>query len=69
LILLKEGDFSKGEMCMNLSLDNLLKFGTSREIYKRYMEMGEMYYKVGNVEESVKYFTFAINLKEKYKFL
>ncbi|MFC0903136.1 transcriptional regulator [Clostridium sp. MT-14] len=69
LMLLKEGDFSKGEMCMNLSLDNLLKFGTSREIYKRYMEMGEMYYKVGNVEESVKYFTFAINLKEKYKFL
>lgn len=66
LILLKEGDFAKGEMCMNLSLDNLLKFGSSRRIYERYMEMGKMYYKLNNVRESIKYFTFAINLKEKY---
>ncbi|MEY8001834.1 transcriptional regulator [Clostridium sp. Mt-5] len=69
LILLKEGDFTRGEMYMNFSLDNLLKFGTSSEIYKRYMEMGKMYYNINNVSESIKYFSFAINLKEKYKFL
>ncbi|MHC6180760.1 transcriptional regulator [Clostridium sp. JNZ X4-2] len=69
LILLKERDFIRGEMYMNFSLDNLLKFGTSSEIYERYMEMGKMYYNMKNVPESIKYFSFAINLKEKYKFL
>ncbi|MCI1945931.1 MAG: helix-turn-helix domain-containing protein [Clostridium luticellarii] len=66
-ILLKEGNYIKGEVYMNLSLDNLLKFGTNKEIYNRYMEMGEMYYKMNNVPESIKYFTFAISLREKYE--
>ncbi|WP_278336824.1 hypothetical protein [Clostridium botulinum] len=36
-----------------------------KEIYDRYMIMGEMYYKIGSVKESLKYFTLAMALQKK----
>ncbi|MFL0194887.1 transcriptional regulator [Clostridium sp. WILCCON 0269] len=68
VILVKQGDFELGEMYMNLSLDTLFKFATNIKIYKRYIKMGQMYYKMGNVSESIKYFDFAVKLDQKYGF-
>lgn len=65
LILQKQGKMDLAEMYMNLSLDALLKFANNREIYKRYIEMGDMYYKIGNVRESIRYFNFGIKLEKK----
>ena len=65
LILEKEGNLYSAEMYMNLSLDAMLKFANNSQIYKRYMEMGNMYHRMGNVAESIKYFNFAIQLEKK----
>ncbi|MTK10855.1 MAG: helix-turn-helix domain-containing protein [Clostridiaceae bacterium] len=65
LILEKEGNMISAEMYMNLALDALLKFATKNEIYKRYMEMGNMYHRMGSVNESIRYFNFAIQLEKK----
>jgi tetratricopeptide (TPR) repeat protein len=65
VILDKLGTSSSSEMYMNLSLDSLLKFGEKKEIYSRYLEMGSMYHKIGNVADSIKYFSFAIQLEKK----
>lgn len=65
LILEKEGNLYSAEMYMNLSLDALLKFANNSQIYKRYMEMGDMYHRMENVSESIKYFNFAIQLEKK----
>ncbi len=65
LILEKEGNLTAAEMYMNLSLDALLKFATNSEIYRRYMEMGNMYHRMDNVRESIKYLNFAIQLEKK----
>lgn len=65
LILEKKGNMISAEMHMNLALDALLKFANKSEIYKRYMEMGNMYYRMGSVNESIKYFNFAIQLEKK----
>lgn len=69
VILVRQGNFEFGEMYMNLSLDTLLKFATSTKIYKRYMKMGQMYYKMGSTSEAIKYFDFAVKLDQKYGFL
>ncbi|MGH4118430.1 helix-turn-helix domain-containing protein [Clostridium sp.] len=65
VILNKQGMSSSAEMYMNLSLDSLLKFGEKQDIYSRYLEMGSMYHKLGNVADSIKYFSFAIQLEKK----
>jgi tetratricopeptide (TPR) repeat protein len=65
LILEKEKSFNLVEVYMNLSLDTLLKFAKNGQIYERYMEMGYMYYRIGNTAESIKYFNFAIQLEKK----
>ena len=65
LILEKDGNLYSAEMYMNLSLDALLKFATNSQIHKRYMEMGDMYHRMENVAESIKYFNFAIQLQKK----
>ncbi|MBV7274986.1 helix-turn-helix domain-containing protein [Clostridiaceae bacterium UIB06] len=65
LILEKEGNDVSAEMYMNLALDALLKFGSKSDIYKRYMEMGNMYYRMGSISESIKYFNFAIQIEKK----
>ena len=49
---------------MNLALDSLFKFGTKKERYERYLEMANMYYKLGEVRDAIKYFTLAMS-KEK----
>jgi len=65
LILEKEGNLHSAEMYMNLSLDAMLKFASNSHIYRRYMEMGDMYHRMGNVSEAIKYFNFAIQLEKK----
>lgn len=64
-ILQRQGSAIASEMYMNLSLDSLLKFGTKHDIYKRYLEMGYMYYKLGQASESIKYFNLAISIEKK----
>ena len=53
------------EMYMNLSIDALSKIGTKKEIYQRYLEIGNMYYNMKNTKESIKYFNYAVNLSKK----
>ncbi|SHH66742.1 helix-turn-helix domain-containing protein [Clostridium magnum] len=65
LILEKEGNLYSAEMYMNLSLDAMLKFANNSQIYRRYMEMGDMYHRMGNVPEAIKYLNFAIQLEKK----
>lgn len=57
--------FQMVEMYMNLSLDILLKIGTKKQVYNRYLELGNLYYKNENTPEALKYFSFAIKLSEK----
>lgn len=64
-ILQKANNLISAEMYMNLSLDSLLRFGSKQEIYRRYMEMGYMYYNLSQVSESIKYFNLAIALEKK----
>ena len=61
----KKGEFIQAEMYMNLSTDFLFKFANSEERYKRYNEMAELYYNLGEIKESVKYFILAINIEKK----
>lgn len=65
IILQKKDSYISAEMYMNLSLDALRKFGGRNELYKRYMEMGKMYYKMHEVAESIKYFDLAMKLEKK----
>lgn len=65
IILQKKNQYNMAEMYMNLALDSLLKFGNKEEIYNRYVEIGNMYYKADNVSESLKYFDLAIKLQKK----
>lgn len=65
LIFEKKGDSVSAETYMNFSLDALLKFSDKKMIYKRYMEMGNMYYKMKNTFESIKYFNCAVKLSKK----
>ena len=50
---------------MNLSLDSLVKFGTKKDLYNRYIEMGNMYHKTNEIRDSIKYFTLAMKIQEK----
>ena len=65
MLLKQQNNLISAEMYMNLSLDALVKFGNKKEIYDRYMIMGEMYYKIGSIKESLKYFTLAMSLQKK----
>lgn len=60
IVLQKDGNYRGAELYMNLSLDSLLKYGSKEERKKRYMEMGNMYYNLGEFKESIKYFSLAI---------
>jgi tetratricopeptide (TPR) repeat protein len=64
-ILEKSGNISSAEMYMNLSLDALMKFGTKADIYKRYLQMGNMYYLMNETSDAIKYLNLAINLEKK----
>ncbi|WP_138207364.1 helix-turn-helix domain-containing protein [Haloimpatiens lingqiaonensis] len=60
---LKEED--QAEIYMNLCLDSLVKFGNNKELYERYLEMGYMYYNLGNTIDSIKYFDLALKMEKK----
>lgn len=62
-ILQRQGKYQEAERFMNLSLDSLFKFGTKEERYKRYIDMGTLYYNLKDIKESIKYFTLATRIK------
>lgn len=64
MILQKKGLYIQAEMYMNLSLDSLFKFANKEKRYERYLDMAEMYYKLGEVKDSLKYFTLAMKLEK-----
>ncbi|BDR66131.1 tetratricopeptide repeat protein [Clostridium tetani] len=53
------------ETYMNLSLDVLMKFGKKKDLYERYIDIGNMYYNMNNIEESIEYFNLAVKLGKK----
>ena len=61
----KLNDYIQAEMYMNLATDFLLRFANNEEKYKRYNEMAELYYKLNELKESIKYFTLAIQIEKK----
>lgn len=63
MILQKKEMYSQSEMYMNLSLDALFKFANKEKRHKRYLDMAQLYYNLGEVKESLKYFTLAMNLE------
>ena len=63
----KINNIESQEIYMNLSLDVLMKIGNTKDIYKRYIDLGNMYYKMNNIEESVEYFNLAARLSKKIK--
>jgi transcriptional regulator with XRE-family HTH domain len=64
-VLEREGDCSNAEIYYNLSLDTLLKFGTNSELQRKYMQVGEMYYRMGNTKESLRHLDFAIKIEKR----
>ncbi|MDY6227007.1 MAG: helix-turn-helix transcriptional regulator [Clostridium sp.] len=64
MILQKKELYVQAEMYMNLSLDSLFKFANKEKRHERYLDMGEMYYKLGDVKDSLKYFTLAMKLEK-----
>jgi hypothetical protein len=65
LILQKKGDYATAEMYMNLSMDALFKCGNKSERYERYIDMGRMYHKLGQVQDALKYLSLAMYLEKK----
>lgn len=65
MALLKQQNYAEAEMYMNLSLDALFKFGNRQDRYLRYMEMGNMYHKLGQINDALKYFSLAMSLEKK----
>jgi transcriptional regulator with XRE-family HTH domain len=59
------GLFEMKEMYLSLSLDILMKLGTKSQIYKRYLDMGNLYSTVNKTVEALNYFSLAINLGKK----
>ena len=64
-ILQKMDKYIEAEKYMNLSLDSLFKFGTREERKSRYIDMGNLYYKLGDTAESLKYFNLALAVDKK----
>lgn len=64
-ILQKMDKCIEAEKYMNLSLDSLFKFGSREERKKRYIEMANLYYKLGATIDSLKYFNLALSVDKK----
>ncbi|MEW8956179.1 helix-turn-helix domain-containing protein [Clostridium sp.] len=64
-VLQKKDRFIESEMYMNFSFDALMKFGSKKAIYERYLEMGNMYFKLGEAREALKYLNLAINMERR----
>lgn len=65
MIYQKKKEFRQAEMYMNLSTDFLFRSANNEERYKRYNELAELYYNLGEIKESIKYFTLAIDIEKK----
>lgn len=63
--LQKMDRYSEAEIYMNLAIDSLFKFAGKEKRYKRYLEMAELYYNLGETREALRYFTLA-NQLDKY---
>lgn len=66
MILQKKGEFIQAETYMNISTDYLLRYANREDTYKRYNEMADLYYNIGELREAIKYFTLAMNLEKKH---
>lgn len=66
MILQKMGMYLQAEMYMNLSLDFTLKSGEKEKMYKRYLNMAELYYNLNEPKDALKYFTLAMKLEGKF---
>lgn len=64
MILEKKANYEEAEMYMNLSLDALFKYGNKSEKVNKYMDIANMYHKLGIVKESLKYLTLAMKLED-----
>lgn len=64
MILQKKSNYTQAEMYMNLSLDSLFKFANNDEKYNRYLDMANMYHKLSETKESLKYFGLAMGLEK-----
>ncbi|NLP27619.1 MAG: helix-turn-helix transcriptional regulator [Clostridia bacterium] len=64
VLLEKKGKSEEAEMYMNLSLDALFKHGSKSEKINRYINVANMYYKLGGVKEALKYLTLAMRLED-----
>lgn len=64
LLLEKKANYEGAEMYMNLSLDALFKYGGKSEKVNKYMDIANMYYKLGAVKEALKYLTLAMRLED-----
>ena len=64
-ILQKMDKYTEAEKYMNLSLDSLFKFGSREERKKRYIDMANLYYKLGATVDSLKYFNLALSVDKK----
>ena len=62
MLLQKQGQYRQAETYMNISTDYFLKSASVEDTYKRYNEMAELYYNLGEPREAIKYFTLAMNL-------
>jgi transcriptional regulator with XRE-family HTH domain len=65
VILQKKGDISSAEMYMNLSTDALFKFGNKKQKFERYIEMGNMYHLLGQLNDSIRCFSMALSFEKK----
>ena len=65
IILQRMDKYVEAEKYMNLSLDLLLKIGTRDERKIRYTDMGNLYYKLGSIADSLKYFNLALAVDKK----
>ncbi|GAB6169400.1 helix-turn-helix transcriptional regulator [Clostridium carnis] len=64
MILQRKGMYREAEMYMNLSLDSLFKFANKEKRYERYLDMADMYYKLGETKDSLKYFILAMKMEK-----
>lgn len=63
--LQKMNRFTEAEIYMNLATDALFKYAGKEKRYRRYLELAELYYNLGETRESLRYFTLA-NQLDKY---
>ena len=64
-ILQKLDKYEEAEKYMNLSLDSLFKFGSREERKTRYIDMTNLYYKLGATLDSLIYFNLALTVDKK----